>query len=85
MSSTFYNMDLTWVILPQWTWVMSGDICGCHDWGAPGVKGVGAKEVAPHPTAPKTAPPHTENDLVPKVSRVKRPSHNSSPFCRQED
>ena len=36
--------------------VMSGDICGCHEWGDPGIEWVGAREAAPHPTEPTTVP-----------------------------
>ena len=35
---------------------MSGDICGCHDRGAPGIEWVGARDAAPHPTEARTAP-----------------------------
>lgn len=40
---------------PQGTWAMSGNVCGCHDWGAPGVDGVGVKDAAPHPPVPRMA------------------------------
>ena len=40
---------------PRGHWVMSGDTCGCHTGGAPGIEWVGARDAAPTPTAPKMA------------------------------
>lgn len=37
---------------------MSGDICGCHTEGAPGIEGVGAADDAEHPAVLRAAP-HT--------------------------
>ena len=35
---------------PLGHWAMSGDACGCHNWGAPGIK-VGGRNTAPPPNS----------------------------------
>ena len=37
-------------------WGTSGDVCGCHTGGAPGIEWVGARDAAQPPTAPRTVP-----------------------------
>ena len=56
--------------------VTTGGLLVSREWGPGGCS-------TPYSTQ-DSPPTHTENDLAPEVSRVKRPSHNSSPFCRQE-
>lgn len=45
---------------PRGHWTMSGDLCGCHQWGASGIKGVGASSAVQYPPLPRTVPtpPH---------------------------
>lgn len=39
---------------------MSRHVCSCHNWGAPGLEWVVARDAVQHPTAPRLAP--TEKD-----------------------
>lgn len=43
---------------PRRCWATSGGICGCHDWGAPGLVWVEATDAAHRPAVPRT--PHRE-------------------------
>lgn len=44
---------------PRGHWVMSGDICGHQDAGAPGMEGMGPRGAA-QPYMPRTGPPNKE-------------------------
>lgn len=55
---------------------MSGDICGHHDWEAPGIEWVGAGRLLHTLQCPGWFP--TENDLATNVNAVKKTNRNKT-------
>lgn len=59
----FINVD------QQFSWAMSGDICGGHKWDAPGIEWVGpGMLLSPHSAQDR---PNPQNDPVLNVSGAK--------------
>jgi hypothetical protein len=43
------------ITCPRGPWLMSGAMCGFHNWGAPGMEWVEARDALQCPAAPRTA------------------------------
>lgn len=49
--------------VPRGHWAGSGDVCGCHKWGAPGIKGLGPRTCSTS-TVPGMPPQRTTHSDV---------------------
>lgn len=65
-------------------WAVSGDICGCHDWGCSQYRGGGGRGAAPHPT-PGWPPAENGPALMSAAPSIENPALEKIPSCKRDE